>query len=170
MRLFRELVILIFSGWAMAAVADTVEITVYKIIPNSTSASSIKLGTVTAMDTSYGLLLTPHLNTLPPGIHGIHIHDKPSCAESGMAAGGHFDPQHSNKHQGPYSREGHLGDLPALTVDAEGNATLPILAPRLKVADLKGHSLMIHAGGDNYSDTPPLGGGGARIACGVIPK
>ncbi len=29
---------------------------------------------------------------------------------------------------------------------------------------------MIHAGGDNYSDTPEkLGGGGARVACGVIP-
>ena len=29
---------------------------------------------------------------------------------------------------------------------------------------------MIHEGGDNYSDTPkPLGGGGARMACGVIP-
>jgi Cu-Zn family superoxide dismutase len=28
---------------------------------------------------------------------------------------------------------------------------------------------MIHAGGDNYSDEPePLGGGGARIACGVV--
>jgi Cu-Zn family superoxide dismutase len=29
---------------------------------------------------------------------------------------------------------------------------------------------MIHAGGDNYSDEPaPLGGGGARVACGVVP-
>jgi len=28
---------------------------------------------------------------------------------------------------------------------------------------------MIHAGGDNMSDKPePLGGGGARYACGVI--
>jgi Cu-Zn family superoxide dismutase len=28
---------------------------------------------------------------------------------------------------------------------------------------------MIHEGGDNYSDKPkPLGGGGARIACGVV--
>jgi Cu-Zn family superoxide dismutase len=28
---------------------------------------------------------------------------------------------------------------------------------------------MIHAGGDNYSDHPEkLGGGGARIACGVV--
>jgi Cu/Zn superoxide dismutase len=36
------------------------------------------------------------------------------------------------------------------------------------VADVRGHSIMIHAGGDNYSDQPELfGGGGARIACGV---
>jgi len=29
---------------------------------------------------------------------------------------------------------------------------------------------MVHAGGDNYSDTPAaLGGGGARMACGVVP-
>jgi Cu-Zn family superoxide dismutase len=34
---------------------------------------------------------------------------------------------------------------------------------------VKGKALMIHAGGDNYADQPkPLGGGGDRIACGVI--
>jgi Cu-Zn family superoxide dismutase len=39
----------------------------------------------------------------------------------------------------------------------------------LKAADLKGRSLMIHAGGDNYSDYPAkLGGGGPRMACGVV--
>jgi superoxide dismutase, Cu-Zn family len=28
---------------------------------------------------------------------------------------------------------------------------------------------MVHAGGDNFSDQPePLGGGGGRIACGII--
>jgi Cu-Zn family superoxide dismutase len=43
------------------------------------------------------------------------------------------------------------------------------VAPRLTVADIKGRAIMIHAHGDNYSDDPkPLGGGGARIACGVI--
>jgi len=43
-----------------------------------------------------------------------------------------------------------------------------VLAPRLKMTDVKGHALMVHAGGDNYSDNPEkLGGGGARIACGV---
>jgi Cu-Zn family superoxide dismutase len=56
-----------------------------------------------------------------------------------------------------------------LVVDGNGMATLPMVVPHLKVKDLVGHSLMIHAGGDNYADTPaPLGGGGGRIACGVV--
>jgi len=30
---------------------------------------------------------------------------------------------------------------------------------------------MVHAGGDNHADHPaPLGGGGERVACGVIPR
>ncbi|MBS0551945.1 MAG: superoxide dismutase family protein, partial [Proteobacteria bacterium] len=54
-------------------------------------------------------------------------------------------------------------------VDAAGNALQPVLAPRLKLSDLAGRSLMVHAGGDNHSDHPePLGGGGPRIVCGVI--
>ena len=41
--------------------------------------------------------------------------------------------------------------------------------PTFILADVKGRSIMIHVGGDNYSDQPaPLGGGGARIACGVV--
>ena len=65
--------------------------------------------------------------------------------------------------------DGHLGDLPALYVDAGGQATMSVLAPRLKLADVAGRALMVHAGGDNHADHPaPLGGGGARLACGVI--
>jgi Cu-Zn family superoxide dismutase len=67
------------------------------------------------------------------------------------------------------STGGHRGDLPVLTVDSRGDATQPVTAPHLTVAEIRGRSIMIHEGGDNYSDTPaPLGGGGARIACGVI--
>ncbi|HEY4737664.1 MAG TPA: superoxide dismutase family protein, partial [Xanthobacteraceae bacterium] len=63
----------------------------------------------------------------------------------------------------------HKGDMPVLTVDAGGKATKAVVVPHLTVADVKGRSIMIHAGGDNYSDQPaPLGGGGARIACGVV--
>ncbi len=55
-------------------------------------------------------------------------------------------------------------------MDAEGRAQQPVLAPRLRrLAEIQGRSLMIHAGGDNHADHPaPLGGGGARVACGVI--
>jgi superoxide dismutase, Cu-Zn family len=59
--------------------------------------------------------------------------------------------------------------LPVLKVDKEGNATEMMYVLRLGVDDLRGHALMIHEGGDNYADQPkPLGGGGARIACGVV--
>ena len=86
-----------------------------------------------------------------------------------MAAGGHYDPQGTKKHLGPHHKEGHLGDLPVLVVDKDGSASLPGLAPRLKTSNLNGRSVMIHAGGDNYDDQPaPLGGGGGRIACGVV--
>ena len=136
------------------------------------------IGTITVTDSARGLMFTPALEGLPPGLHGFHVHEKPSCdpamdAEKGkvmpaQAAGGHLDPRKSGQHEGPM-RDGHLGDLPALRVDSGGKATSPVVAPRLKMADLTGRSLMIHAGGDNYSDKPEkLGGGGERIACGVI--
>jgi len=135
-----------------------------------------EIGTVTAADSKYGLILTPQLSDLTPGLHGFHVHDKPDCSHAmkdgkavpALAAGGHYDPANTGKHEGPFGN-GHLGDLPALYVGANGKATLPVLAPRLKTADIKGRSLMIHGGGDNYSDTPaPFGGGGARVACGVV--
>lgn len=137
----------------------------------STNNPKQSLGTVTADNSPYGLLLKPNLHGLTPGLHGFHVHQNPSCADGGMAAGGHLDPQKTNQHLGPYNSKGHLGDLPALYVNKDGKATEVILAPRLKEADLLGRSLMIHAGGDNYSDTPAkLGGGGKRVACGVITK
>ena len=64
---------------------------------------------------------------------------------------------------------GHKGDLAALKVAADGSAKQAITASHLKLSDLRNKSLMVHAGGDNYSDQPkPNGGGGERIACGVI--
>jgi Cu-Zn family superoxide dismutase len=134
------------------------------------------LGTVRIVETPYGLAFYPELKGLPPGLHGFHVHEKPSCAPGesngatvpALGAGGHFDPQGSKKHGEPWG-DGHLGDLPPLFVGADGTAVSPVLGPRLKLADVKGHALMVHAGGDNHSDHPmPLGGGGARVGCGVI--
>lgn len=73
----------------------------------------------------------------------------------------------TNKHAGP-GKDGHKGDLPHIVADANGTVKTKLHVADLQVKDLKGRSVMIHAGGDNYTDNPPLGGGGARIACGVI--
>ena len=140
------------------------------VIPiQSLTTPNTVIGTVTLEDTKFGLLITPDLAQLSPGMHGFHVHEKPSCENNGDAAGGHFDLSSSHEHKGPYDKAGHKGDLPALFVDAEGKASVPTLAPKLKEHDLKGRSIMIHAGADNYSDTPAkLGGGGQRVACGVV--
>lgn len=136
------------------------------------------IGTVEITESKYGLVFTPNLKDLTEGLHGFHIHENPSCdakekdgkLTAGLAAGGHWNPHKAPHHGFPWSDDAHLGDLPALTVLHDGTATNPVLAPRLKKLDeIKGRSLMIHAGGDNHSDHPaPLGGGGPRMACGVI--
>ena len=143
----------------------------------SISGPGKPLGTVTFTDTAGGLLIVPKLSGLPPGEHGFHIHEIGNCGPgmnegktaAGFAAAGHYDPAHTKKHLGPFSTAGHRGDLPVLVADAQGNAARPVTAPHLKVAEIRGRSIMVHAGGDNYSDVPkPLGGGGARIACGTV--
>ncbi len=134
------------------------------------------VGIIEFQDTAKGLKITPNLRGLTEGQHGTHVHENPSCdpAEKdgsmvpGLGAGGHFDPDNTGVHQGPQG-QGHLGDLPVLYVDAKGNATRSSFAPRLKTTDLVGRAIVIHSGGDNYSDVPnKLGGGGSRVACGVI--
>lgn len=135
------------------------------------------IGEVTIAETEKGLEFTPDLKALPPGEYGFHIHANGSCqpaikdgkASAAEAAGGHFDPHKTGKHSGP-DGEGHLGDLPVLVVNNEGKAIIPLTATRLKsLKEIKDKALMIHVGGDNMSDQPkPLGGGGARYACGVI--
>lgn len=136
-----------------------------------------KIGEVQFSDSPQGLLVDVNLHDLPPGEHGFHIHENASCAaaedENGnlqpaLAAGGHYDPEHTGKHLGPHGH-GHLGDLPALNVSADGSVNTSFYLPQLTVDKIKNRSIVIHAGGDNYSDTPkPLGGGGTRIACGLV--
>lgn len=156
-----------------AAHAADLKIEVQAVDANGTGAT---VGTITASQSRYGVVFTPKLSGLAPGVHGFHVHENASCAPkekegkpvAALAAGGHFDPNKTGRHEGPWG-EGHLGDLPALYVDAHGKAEYPVLAPRLKLADLNGRALMLHAGGDNHADHPePLGGGAARIACGVV--
>ena len=82
------------------------------------------IGSVKITETDRGLEFAPTLRALPPGKHGFHIHAEGSCqpamkegkAVAAGAAGGHYDPQHTGKHEGPLGT-GHLGDLPLLVVN-----------------------------------------------------
>ncbi len=133
------------------------------------------MGDVVITQAKKGVQFQVDLKGFTPGEHGFHIHKNPSCAAgekdgisvAALAAGGHFDPHNTGKHAGPYGN-GHLGDLPRLVANDKGEIHMAVTAPRLTMNDLKGHSLMIHRGGDNYKDIPPMGGGGARMSCGVV--
>lgn len=166
------LLTLVYSAPASAA---SLSVTMHAI---SADGVGDAIGTVTIVDfPPYGAVFVPNLTGLPAGEHGFHIHENPDCGPgerngqkvAGLAAGGHWDPQNTGRHEGPLGA-GHLGDLPRLYVAEDGSARLPVVAPRIgDVTILRGRALMIHAGGDNYADHPePLGGGGGRIACGVI--
>lgn len=144
-------------------------IKIYKLPGQGLKAAAKLLGTVSAYDTARGLAMHVKLHGIAAGWHGFHLHEYASCANHGKAAGGHWDPQHTHHHLGPYKSGGHLGDLPKIQANKNGQVDQVVVAPHLHVADLAGHSLMVHAGGDNYSDKPAEnGGGGARIACGVV--
>jgi Cu-Zn family superoxide dismutase len=161
------------AGVARAA-AKSVKVNMMLISPEGVGKSA---GTVTLKETKEGVTLEPKLKGLPPGEHGFHLHEKGSCEAAekdgkkvaGQAAGGHFDPDTTKAHKGP-GGGGHKGDLPKLVVSDKGDASGKLEAKGLTLADFEGKSLMIHAGGDNYSDTPkPNGGGGDRIVCGTVP-
>ncbi|MCL4110811.1 UNVERIFIED_CONTAM: hypothetical protein GTU68_010188 [Idotea baltica] len=115
----------------------------------------------------YGAVFTPELKGLPAGTHGFHVHANGSC--DSLTKDGKIILEKTGKHGFPWTDDNHLGDLPPLYVNTHGIADQPVMAPRVTLDDVKGRALMIHAGGDNHSDHPAkLGGGGARIVCGVI--
>lgn len=157
---------------APAYAAKSIKVTMNLVTADGVGKS---VGTITIKEGKDGVTIEPKLKDLPPGEHGFHVHEKPSCdpadkdgkKTAAQAAGAHYDPEATKAHKGP-GGGGHKGDLPKLVVSDKGEAKDKLEVKGLKLADFEGRALMIHAAGDNYSDTPkPLGGGGDRIVCGV---
>ncbi len=156
-----------------AALAQSATIDINRI---SDTGVGEKIGTITAIETRQGMSFQVEIRGLPAGDHGFHVHENGDCRAAlkdgkmaaGEAAGPHYDPDGRKSHRGP-TGEGHKGDLPVLSLDEAETAKM-VNVERLKMADIIGKAIVIHAGGDNYSDSPENGGGAARIACGVVPK
>ena len=136
-----------------------------------------KIGYVKMYDTVDGLAIESSGLPIPKaGFHGMHIHEfgdlTPSVKPDGEKvrggnAGLHYDPEATGIHAGPYGN-GHRGDLPKIEV-VNGMWNGIVIAPRLMLEEVKDRALIIHSGGDNYSDSPkPNGGGASRIIGGVI--
>ncbi|WP_102028510.1 superoxide dismutase family protein [Salirhabdus sp. Marseille-P4669] len=143
------------------------EITVYN--PDGDS-----VGTATLSDQPDGVKVALKLAGLPPGMHGIHIHEFPKCEGPDFkSAGNHVNPD-SKLHGLMHPEGSHLGDLPNVEVDDKGKLETEVTVQQASLKDDKysllkgeGTSLVITEGLDDGM-TQPSGNSGARIACGQI--
>ena len=133
-----------------------------------------ELGTLTVASTGNGLEVRGRLTGLAPGERAIHLHTVGRCEPDFEAAGGHWNPE-NRQHGRP--GEGHLGDMPNLTVGADSTANVRVstgagaslrgsAAPHA-LLDADGGAVVIHGGADDFQ-SQPAGNAGPRIACGVV--
>lgn len=117
-----------------------------------------------------GVRIVGDFDGLPPGKHGLHIHEKGDCsATDASSAGEHFNPTHSI-HGGPDSSERHAGDLGNIVADEQGRAHYEWTSTMISLGgenSVVGRSVVIQANVDDFVSQPP-GNSGARISCGII--
>ncbi len=125
-------------------------------------------GLVTFTQVGDDLSFVADVDGLEPGTnHGFHIHEKGDLSDPALAkAGGHFNPTHE-PHGGPHSAHHHAGDLGNLTADDKGHAHLMGTLPGVKLDDIVGRSVIIHAKADDLK-SQPSGESGGRVAGGKI--
>lgn len=125
-----------------------------------------------------GVVIRVEATGLTPGWHGLHLHAVGQCeGPAFQSAGAHVQHGADAKPHGLLNPDGDdAGDLPNLYVGADGRgmaevftttAALVESGPGQYLLDADGSTIMIHAQADDYV-SQPIGGSGARVACGVI--
>lgn len=120
-------------------------------------ASGKEVGVVEFRDTPNGVIVHAEFTGLPPGTRAFHVHAVGKCEPPTFdSAGGHFNPE-NHKHGFAVDGGWHSGDLPNITVPADGKLTIDVLATELSVSD-----------DDDEKMLDADGNAGKRIACGVV--
>jgi Cu-Zn family superoxide dismutase len=134
------------------------------------TADGESAGAATASASGVTVTISLNVEGLPPGEHGVHVHMVGSCeAPTFESAGSHWNP--GNARHGLEDPPGqHAGDMPNLTVAADGTGTLQYTLAGGTWAGLMdgdGAAFVVHAMRDDQM-TDPSGNSGDRIACGVF--
>ncbi|QGP78108.1 superoxide dismutase family protein [Sphingobium sp. CAP-1] len=131
-------------------------------------------GTATVTQVTDGLHVLVKAQGLTPGIHAVHIHTTGQCVGPDFAsAGGHWNPT-ARKHGKDNPAGQHMGDMPNMTVAADGTGAIEYHVPGGTISegatpllDTDGAAIVIHAQADDNM-TDPAGNAGGRVACGVL--
>jgi Cu-Zn family superoxide dismutase len=131
-------------------------------------------GQATATQAGDGISVRVEAMNMAPGTYAAHIHTTGRCDPPAFeSAGSHWNPS-SQQHGRDNPQGPHKGDLPNLTIAADGQGTVEFTIPAASVTggatamlDADGAAMMIHEKADDYR-TDPTGNAGARIACGTF--
>ncbi|MCW3848544.1 superoxide dismutase family protein [Sphingomonas sp. LB-2] len=132
-------------------------------------ARGAEIGTAAAKEAGGALRVTVEVSGLTPGLHGVHVHSAGKCdAPDFASAGGHWNPT-GHQHGSMNPAGPHAGDLPNLSVAADGRGHIEFTLPGTYegLLDQDGAALVVHAGQDDLK-TDPSGNSGGRVACGVF--
>ena len=138
----------------------------------ATKPDSAVSGEVNVVETPNGLRVGVSLRNVPPGKHGLHIHERGDCADAGNAAGGHYNPQGAP--HGFLPRDGmlkaHPGDLGNIEIGEDGTGRLDVTLPGVSLREgaytVAQRAIILHEKEDDFGQ--PTGNAGGRIGCGVI--
>ena len=135
--------------------------------------SGAQVGTARMYSLGGEVTVNASFSGLSAGTHAVHLHTTGDCsADDFTSAGGHLNPR-GNEHGTQNPRGAHLGDLPNVSIAADGTGTMSTVlrgtldSIRGDIFDADRTAIVVHEGADDYR-SDPAGDAGSRVACGVV--